>query len=237
MAKGISSLTIATVSFGTSAIFIRYATEVSALSLTFYRLSIAALAMLLFAYSTGRLRTLTGTKFLLVIVSSLALSLHFTAFILAVKFTTVANATFLVSTSPMMLAVLSPILIGERTTSREGVGVTIATLGILFVANAGNSFHSFGLADFSALLAAFFISFYSMIGRFLRARGMNTACYTAYVYSIAAVIALLLVEILRSDATRTYDATNMLAILGLALIPTLLGHSLYNYSLGSVKTV
>jgi len=166
------------------------------------------------------------------------LSLHFATFILSVKFTTVANATFLVSTSPVMLAVLSPILIREKTTSREGVGVIIATLGILLVANAGNGFRSFGLADFSALLAALFISFYSIIGRFLRTHGVNTACYTAYVYSIATIIALSLAEVLGPNTLpRTYDATNVFAILGLALVPTLLGHSLYNYSLGSVKAV
>jgi drug/metabolite transporter (DMT)-like permease len=36
---------------------------------------------------------------------------------------------------------------------------------------------------------------------------------------------------------RTYDTTNLVAILGLAIVPTMLGHSLYNYSLGAVKTV
>jgi drug/metabolite transporter (DMT)-like permease len=42
---------------------------------------------------------------------------------------------------------------------------------------------------------------------------------------------------LGSNTFRAYDATNAFAILGLALVPTLLGHSLYNYSLGSVKAV
>jgi len=193
--------------------------------------------MLVFAYSTRKLKTLTRTDLLLVIVSGVMLSLHFATFIVAVKFTTVANATFLVSTSPVMLAVLSPILIRERTTSREGVGVIIATLGILLVANAGNGFRSFALADFSALLAAMFVSFYSIIGRFLRTHGVSTACYTAYVYSIATIVTFSLVEMLGSNTFRAYDATNAFAILGLALVPTLLGHSLYNYSLGSVKAV
>lgn len=109
---------------------------------------------------------LTITDALLVIISGVMLSLHFVAFIFAVKFTTVANATFLVNTSPIMLAVLSPVLIRERTTSREGVGVLTATLGILLVANVGNGFRSFGFADISALLAAAFVSVYSLIGRY-----------------------------------------------------------------------
>ena len=237
LSKGLSSLTIASIAFGTSAILVRYATEASALSLAFFRLSIAAAAMLVFAYATRRLTSLSRSDLLLVAISGVMLSLHFATFILAVKFTTVANATFLVSTSPVMLAVLSPILIRERTTSRESVAVIIATLGILLVANAGNGFRSFGLADLSALLAALFISFYSIIGRFLRMHKVTTVCYTVYVYSIATIVAISLAELLGSNTFRTYDATNVFAILGLALVPTLLGHSLYNYSLGSVKAV
>ena len=40
-----------------------------------------------------------------------------------------------------------------------------------------------------------------------------------------------------SNTLQPYNTQNLLAIFGLALIPTALGHSLYNYSLGSVKTV
>jgi len=42
---------------------------------------------------------------------------------------------------------------------------------------------------------------------------------------------------LESQTFRPYDTQNILAILGLALVPTVLGHTLYNYALGSVKTV
>jgi len=43
--------------------------------------------------------------------------------------------------------------------------------------------------------------------------------------------------VLGTNTFRPYDMSNTVAILGLALVPTLLGHSLYNYSLGSVKAV
>jgi len=237
LSKGFYSLTLAAFAFGTSAIFIRFATQASALSLTFFRLSIAAIVMLGFAYSRRDLMGLTRTDLVLVTISGVMLSLHFVMFILAVKFTTVANATFLVSISPVLLAVLSPALLKERTTSRETVGVLIAILGILFVANAGNGFQSFGLGEYSALLAALFVSFYSIIGRHLRTHGVSTVCYTAYVYSISTIIAFSLAEVLGTNTFRPYDMSNTVAILGLALVPTLLGHSLYNYSLGSVKAV
>jgi drug/metabolite transporter (DMT)-like permease len=235
--KDIYALAIASISFGTSAIFVRFATEATALSLTFFRLSLAAIVMILFAYQRKALIPLARKQVVLVVLAGLVLSLHFATFILAVKFTTVANATFLVNTSPVMLAVLAPIMIKERTTSRESIGVITATIGVLFVANAGNGFRYFSLADASALLAAFLISLYTMLGRSIRTQGVSTACYTAYVYSTAAIVGFSLAEMFGSNMFRTYDTTNLVAILGLAIVPTMLGHSLYNYSLGAVKTV
>ena len=193
--------------------------------------------MIFFALVSKNLRALRGRELALAAVSGVVLSLHFMTFILAVKETTVANATFLVYTSPVMLAVLSPIVIKERTTSREALGIVIAILGVLLVANGGNGFRSFGLGEASALAAAFLVSVYSLVGRSLRTGGVNTACYTAYVYSFATMVALLASVGLGANTLQPYNTENILAIFGLGLFPTAIGHTLYNYSLGSVKTV
>jgi len=129
-----------------------------------------------------------------------------------------------------MLAVLSPLLIKERTTSREGVSVVVAVLGVVLVANAGMNFKQFGFADLSALLAALFIALYSLVGRYLRTSGLATACYTSYVYTVSAGVILVLAMTLGESPFRLYDAQNLLAILGLAVVPTAVGHSLYNYA-------
>jgi drug/metabolite transporter (DMT)-like permease len=193
--------------------------------------------MLIFGVATSQLRRLDRRSLFLVIVSGLFLSLHFAAFIFAVKGTTIANATFLVNTSPVMLAVLSPILIKERTTAREVLAVLVAMVGVVLIAYAGNGFRLFGLADLSALLAAFFLTVYSLAGRHLRTRGISTTCYTTYVYSTATLVALGMVTLLGANTFHPYNAQNLIAIFSLALVPTALGHSLYNYSLGSVKAV
>ena len=235
--RGIAALLFASFFFASSAILVRFADQVSAIPLTFFRLSIAALALILFASAKRSLRFLGRRDLALVIVSGTVLSLHFATFIYAVKETTIANATFLVNTSPVILAILSPLVLKERTTLREALGVVVATVGILLVANAGNGFRTFGLADFSALSAAFFVAVYSLAGRFLRTGGVSTACYTSYTYSTAALVSLLMVGALGTNPIRSYDAQNILAIIGLAFLPTAVGHSLYNYALGSVKTV
>jgi drug/metabolite transporter (DMT)-like permease len=237
--KGLAVLFVASLFFGSSALFIRYATQASAISLTFFRLAIAASMMILLALSRRELKLLKKRDLLLVSASGVLLSLHFATFILAVKETTVANATFLVNTSPVMLAVLSPLVLREGTTKREILAVIVAIVGVMLVANVGNGFQAFGLGDVSALLAAFFVAIYALIGRRLRTSGMSTVCYTSYVYTIAALVALAMIGVLNAQ-TKTftvYDAQNLLAIIGLAVVPTGLGHTLYNYALGSVKTV
>lgn len=234
---GITALLVASFFFASSAIFIRFATEASTISLTFFRLLIAALVMILLASARRSLLPLKRRDLMLVVASGAVLSLHFATFIFAVKQTTIANATFLVNTSPVILAVLSPLVIGERTNSREAASVLVAMFGVLLVAHAGNGFQAFGLADVSALLAAFFAALYSLVGRYLRSSGISTACYTSYVYSAAALVALLMIGVSGTDTFRWYDPQTVIAILGLALLPTAVGHSLYNYSLGSVKAV
>jgi len=234
---GPTILFIASIFFGSSAIFVRYATEASAISLTFFRLSLATVGMILFALSTHSLRRLSRRNLLLVLLSGAVLSFHFATFILAVKTTTVANATFLVNTSPIMLAVIAPLIIMERTTIREALAVIIAMLGVLLVAHAGNGFGAFGLGDLSALLAAFFVAIYALIGRYLRTSGMNTACYTSYVYGTATLVSVAMLAFPDTLPFRAYDLQNLLAILGLGIVPTMLGHTLYNYALGSVKAV
>jgi drug/metabolite transporter (DMT)-like permease len=235
--KGSATLLVASVFFGSSAILIRYATEATAISLTFFRLLIAALLIVLLAVSGHNLKSLGKRDLLLVLFSGSLLSLHFATFIFAVQATTVANATFLVNTSPIMLAILSPLVLSERTTSREVIAVIAATLGILIVANAGNGFSAFGLGDLSALLAAFLFAVYSLVGRHLRTAGVNTVCYTSYVYTTATAVSLIMVGFSPAQTFRPYDLQNILAILGLGVVPTALGHTLYNHALGSVKAV
>jgi drug/metabolite transporter (DMT)-like permease len=105
------------------------------------------------------------------------------------------------------------------------------------VANAGNGFRAFGWGDLSAILAAFFVAVYTIVGRHLRTSELNTVCYTSYAYSAATVASLAMVVFSPAQTLKPYDLQNLLAIIGLGIFPTTLGHTLYNYALGSMKTV
>ena len=85
------------------------------------------------------------------------------------------------------------------------------------------------LGNFLALFGAWMAAGYMLIGRQLRKK-MNTITYTAFVYSVAAIL-LLGVVLIRSEPVFSYSNQTYLWLLALGIFPQLLGHSLFNWAL------
>ncbi len=85
------------------------------------------------------------------------------------------------------------------------------------------------MGDLLAFLGAVFISGYLILGRFIR-RDVGTFTYTFWVYVYAALTLLLLVLINRQTLTG-YPARDWLIFLALALVCTIMGHSVFNWAL------
>lgn len=234
---GIGALLLASVCFGSSAIFIRLAADVPAVSLAFYRLTIAAVVVTAGAAAQGTLK-FKKKYFKLVTISGLFLCFHLIFFIMSVKLTTVANATFLVNTGPIFVALLSPLLIAEKILVMEGLSAVSGVLGV-FLSAAGTDMNlgvGSRTGDLLAVLAAFLVSIYTLIGRKMRQR-MRNLPYISIVYSVAAVSTLAVALSIGEEMHLNYSPVQLLAILGLALVPTVTGHGLYNYALGRVKAI
>ncbi len=83
--------------------------------------------------------------------------------------------------------------------------------------------------DLLALAGAFFAGIYLLIGRKLRV-DLNNLEYIFIVYSIAALF-LLIISLSYNENITDYPARTWIFFLLLALIPTVVGHSLYNWLL------
>jgi drug/metabolite transporter (DMT)-like permease len=68
-----------------------------------------------------------------VLVSGALQTVSTTAFILAIKNTTVANVVVIIAAAPLITAVLARVLLGERTNTRTWVAIAMAMAGILVV--------------------------------------------------------------------------------------------------------
>jgi drug/metabolite transporter (DMT)-like permease len=230
----------------TASIFIRFAqTEASSIAIAAARLVIASLVLVPIALIKYRqeIKALTIPERWKAFLSGLFLALHFAAWITSLKFTSVASSVVLVTTTPLWVALLSPLVLGEPIRKAVIVGLMISVSGgvIVGLGNAcdlgpmgwtcreqiftGEAMWGNALALFGAWMAAG----YMLIGRQLRKR-LNTVPYTALVYGVSAAI-LSLVVFFSGEPVFSYSGETYLWLLALGIFPQLLGHSLFNWSL------
>jgi len=127
------SLFIAILAISTASIFIRFAQAdgapslvIAALRLTFATLMLAPLALIRHRKELG---SLTRTELTLGIVAGLFLAVHFATWITSLEYTSVASSALFVATSPLWVALLSPMLLNEKLTRATIVGLALTILG------------------------------------------------------------------------------------------------------------
>ncbi len=233
----------------TSSIFIRIAQrEASSLVIAAYRLALASLILLPVAWRGHReeLRGLRKEQIGLIILSGIFLAFHFATWITSLEFTSVASSVVLVTTTPLWVGLLSPLILHERLSPMVAIGLLVALVGGVLVGLheactvslsgiACPAFNTFLQGDTSfgnllALAGALFAAAYLMVGRRLRP-SLSLISYIATVYSTAAVC-LVLMALFSGQALGGFSAWTYLAFLALAVVPQLLGHSSFNYALG-----
>lgn len=242
------SLLIAILAVSTASIFIRFAQAdgapslvIAALRLTFATLLLAPLAL---TRHRAELQALTRQQIILGIVSGLFLAVHFATWISSLEYTSVASSVVFVSTGPLWVALLSPMLLNERLTRAAIIGLGLAILGGTVIGLSDACVIQNGVqcpqlgqvlqgramwGNFLALAGAWAVTGYLIIGRKLRA-GMSLIPYIFLVYGMAAA-ALILIMLAAGHSPLGYAPTTYGWIFLLAALPQLVGHSTYNWAL------
>ncbi len=222
-----------------AAIFIRLAQKESAPSLVLAaaRLSVATLVLtpVVLRRHLAELRAVRRSDLLWATVSGAVLGLHFATWITSLEYTAVVNSVTLVTTSPLWVALLAPLLLGERLTRATVAGLVLAIGGGVLVAAsaaAGDppTRHDPWLGNGLALAGAVAAAVYLIIGRRLRAH-LGLLVYIWLVYGVAAIL-LVGVVIVSGEQVGGLPGTAYLWMILLGLVPQLIGHSSFNYALG-----
>ena len=243
---GIALLT-AILAVSTASIFIRFAQQdapslvIAALRLTCATLLLAPLAL---TRHRDELRGLRRGELALGAISGLFLAVHFATWISSLEYTSVASSVVFVSTGPLWVALLSPVLLNERLTRAAIFGLVIAIAGGTVIGMADACTWQGGLqcpdlgellqgramwGNFLALVGASTVSGYLIIGRKLRAK-MSLIPYIFLVYGMSA-IALIVIMFAAGYTPLGYPARAYGWIFLLAAFPQLIGHSTYNWVL------
>jgi len=241
------------IAVSTASLFIRFSQEyVPSITIAAFRLGLAALVLLPFTLlkHSREIRNLGKDDLKFILLAGFFLAVHFASWITSLEYTSVASSVVLVTTTPLWVALLAPFFLGEKTPRIAFVGMLIALLGGVVIAlgdvcvwlPGGFSYRSeFGglgsktlLGDFLALFGAIAAASYLMIGKHLRVK-ISLTPYIFLVFSASAiflVIAMLILE----GIPPVYPGKVYLWLLLLALIPQLLGHSIFNWSLKYLPT-
>jgi len=218
------------VSFG--AIFIRLADEAPPLAIAAWRLAVASLLVLPIAIRQRLrgIRTLTRSTLLWSIASGVALALHFTLWILSLRQTSVASSTLFVSTHPIFVGLGSVLVLRERLSRFLVGGIVLAVLGGALIACGDLRVGEATVhGDLLALAGGLMAAVYFLIGRHVR-KTVAAAEYVAVSYTAAAIAVLVGCAVSRTPILG-FMAPTYGALILLALVPQLLGHTTFNWAL------
>lgn len=219
----------------TASIFVRFAQSAGAPSLAIaaLRLTFAALVLLPFALARCReeYRALSKRDIGAAALSGAFLGGHFATWISSLAFTSVVSSVALVSLSPLFIALTGVLILKEKLTRRLLLGMVVATAGGILIGladSAGAPGANPALGNALALAAALCMAPYMIVGRALRHK-LSLLAYVALVYGAAAVVLLLLCLVTRTSLI-VNDPMAYVWIALLALLPQLIGHTSFNWS-------
>ena len=219
---------VCSVSF--AAILIKLSTA-TALHNAFFRMLFSTILLIpLVLIDKGSFKGIKIGHLFWMIVSGIALGLHFFTWFISLEHTSIANSMVLICMSPIFTVTGGALLFGTRFQRREILTIAAAIIGGVIMAFHSREMMSgemFGNA--MALLGSFLIAVYLLIGNHVR-QEVSTTHYTFVVYGFAA-IALGILSFFDNTPLLHQAPRNWGIFLLLAIIPTLLGHSLFSYAL------
>jgi drug/metabolite transporter (DMT)-like permease len=232
-------LTLGVLSFTLAPILVRWAREAPGLAVAVWRTVIAAgmLLPVLALRSREELRQFTGRDVGLILASGIALGLHFIAWIESLYYTSVASSSVLVTTSPIFLAAMGYVLLGERLSRATilAIGAAVGGAALIGWTDSGAVVRGGEEAWWGnslALFAAVLVSVYLLIGRVVRQK-VSWLAYVGPLYAVAALTAVAAAWM--QDVPLFGYAPRVYALCaGLAIGPQLLGHGSFNYALQRV---
>ena len=222
---GVAQAVAATLCFSTGAVLVRWAGDLSPAEVTSLRLILAAVFVGAAAWAAGERLRLTAAEWARLAPIGLVAAMHFLSFIASLYFTTVAHTLTLTYTAPLFIAALSRLVLKEPLPRRALSGALVALTGVAILAGFEPRLDRRMLVgDALAVVAAVTFALYSLLGRRERDR-LPLLTYAAGVYLVGGLVTSPFAAGLARPAL---PGRAIAAVCAMALVPSALGHTLYN---------
>ena len=225
------ALVIGIFAISTSAILIRWSSS-DPLVIGSYRQTFATFLFLPFLLKDKfqEILNLSSREIFELVIIGILLGAHFGFWISSVKATSVAASVLLGTCHIVYVSIIGWVVFGEKLNSRGIIGTVIALAGIIIlfwgdlVEDPGNFKGNF-LAFISGILAGL----YYLGGRKHR-RNISLPTYAFVVYLSSAII-MWFVVIIQGLEYKSMPNSELQLFFLMALVPTLLGHTMQNWAL------
>lgn len=227
---------IGVVSVALSAIFVKMTSADSGVT-AFYRMLFSVLIMspLFLMKYTHEIKKLTRRDWVFTAIAGVFLAFHFILWFESLNYTSVASSTVLVTMQPLFAFAGTYFFFKERLSFKTLVSGGIAILGSILIGYGDFKISGDALfGDILAIIACALITAYLLFGQDVRKR-LSLVTYTFVVYSVS-TITLFFYIIFKGESFGPYPAAEWMWFLLLAIIPNLLGHTLFNWALKWVST-
>jgi drug/metabolite transporter (DMT)-like permease len=168
------------------------------------------------------------------IISGVSLALHFATWISSLRYTSVTSSTVLVNTHPIFIVLGSYLFLKDKSSKKALLSIGISLTGSIIISTGDSSLGGNVLfGDILAILGAFFVAGYMLIGRVARQK-LSVTSYTFIVY-LSSTVTLFILTISTKTPLYPYPPEEWLRFLALAFFCTILGHSIFSWALEYVK--
>lgn len=153
---------------------------------------------------------------------------------LALKFTTATSAAIINSSAPVLIAISSFLLFGDRVGLKQAAGIAVSLAGVLTVVGRGSlsalAGLGFNIGDVLMLIAMITASVYAAFMRKKPAIHPLTFAFTTFAISGIANLPLMAGEML-SGAHLEISTATMLAVAYVAIVPSVIAYLCFNRGL------
>jgi drug/metabolite transporter (DMT)-like permease len=211
-------------------------TAVPALVIAFYRMALATALLMPIALALKRreIAALARKDLTLLLMGGFFLAVHFGAWITSLKYIPISTSVVLVNSHPLFVAIASYLFLGETPQRRSLAGTAVGLAGMIVIAHDALGDVQLALkGDGLALLGALAVVGYFIIGRKARTR-ISLLGYVTPLYAVCSLFLLIWV-LTTGDSLWPYSGTQWIYFTALAVVPTILGHTVFNWAIKHVR--
>lgn len=231
------AVAIGVIAVSSTAVLVKLAGNAPAGIIANYRLLFAVILIvpLIFTKYRHEFKYLNKKDWIFTVFAGLFLALHFVLWFDSFNYTSVVSSVVLVTLQPIFAFIGTYLFFKERFSFAAVVSLIIAIFGSLIIGYGDYQISGLALfGDILAILGAIAVTAYFLFGRQVRKK-TSYITYTFIVYGVSS-IALVIYNLFMQNAFIGYSQSQWWVFIALALIPTFLGHSVFNWAFKWLST-